>query len=158
MTAEMKTPNCRVPLWEAVTFAFFFFFFSSRRRHTRLQGDWSSDVCSSDLAQEGEQALLVIQAAQRDLDGAQAQVDHLGLERIELHGQRVVGDGADGGVDHVQQGDAGDVGQALGRQRAQLLYAQVHAQGRSEEHTSEPQSPCNLVCRLLLEKKKNNTT
>src|SRR3989454_5897107 len=29
--------------------SFFFFFFSSRRRHTRLQGDWSSDVCSSDL-------------------------------------------------------------------------------------------------------------
>src|SRR5256885_11595256 len=28
---------------------FCFFFFSSRRRHTRLQGDWSSDVCSSDL-------------------------------------------------------------------------------------------------------------
>src|SRR5205807_7058625 len=27
------------------------FFFSSRRRHTRLQGDWSSDVCSSDLLQ-----------------------------------------------------------------------------------------------------------
>src|SRR2546426_12536328 len=31
-----------------------------------------------------------------------------------------------------------------------LLYA------RSEEHTSELQSPCNLVCRLLLEKKKKN--
>src|SRR5256885_1349151 len=30
-----------------------FFFFSSRRRHTRLQGDWSSDVCSSDLALAG---------------------------------------------------------------------------------------------------------
>src|SRR5256885_15785664 len=28
---------------------------------------------------------------------------------------------------------------------------------RSEEHTSELQSPCNLVCRLLLEKKKSNT-
>src|SRR2546426_5119071 len=27
-------------------------------------------------------------------------------------------------------------------------------EGRSEEHTSELQSPCNLVCRLLLEKKK----
>src|SRR5256885_16749689 len=27
-----------------------FFFVSSRRRHTRLQGDWSSDVCSSDLS------------------------------------------------------------------------------------------------------------
>src|SRR5256885_13065597 len=29
------------------------------------------------------------------------------------------------------------------------------AAGRSEEHTSELQSPCNLVCRLLLEKKKH---
>ena len=29
------------------------------------------------------------------------------------------------------------------------------ANGRSEEHTSELQSPCNLVCRLLLEKKKH---
>src|SRR5256885_3319660 len=29
--------------------------------------------------------------------------------------------------------------------------------GRSEEHTSELQSPCNLVCRLLLEKKKIRT-
>src|SRR5205807_4345355 len=33
-----------------VIVVFFFFFFSSRRRHTRLQGDWSSDVCSSDLS------------------------------------------------------------------------------------------------------------
>src|SRR2546429_7800721 len=30
--------------------SFFFFFFSSRRRHTRCSRDWSSDVCSSDLA------------------------------------------------------------------------------------------------------------
>src|SRR5437762_9360674 len=29
------------------------FFFSSRRRHTRYIGDWSSDVCSSDLAERG---------------------------------------------------------------------------------------------------------
>src|SRR3989454_12608596 len=38
----------------------FFFFFSSRRRHTRLQGDWSSDVCSSDLRGGGvaENAVL----------------------------------------------------------------------------------------------------
>src|SRR2546426_3233404 len=31
-------------------------------------------------------------------------------------------------------------------------------QARSEEHTSELQSPCNLVCRLLLEKKKKDET
>src|SRR5256885_13239116 len=36
--------------------------------------------------------------------------------------------------------------------RDELALSQ--AQGRSEEHTSELQSPCNLVCRLLLEKKK----
>src|SRR5205807_5658630 len=35
----------------------FFFFFSSRRRHTRLQGDWSSDVCSSDLYRQGWRAI-----------------------------------------------------------------------------------------------------
>src|SRR2546426_11774826 len=34
------------------------------------------------------------------------------------------------------------------------LCAAAHL--RSEEHTSELQSPCNLVCRLLLEKKKDN--
>src|SRR5207248_8743071 len=34
-----------------VFFFFFFFFFSSRRRHTRSYGDWSSDVCSSDLVE-----------------------------------------------------------------------------------------------------------
>src|SRR5256885_7601280 len=32
--------------------------------------------------------------------------------------------------------------------------ATIPQKGRSEEHTSELQSPCNLVCRLLLEKKK----
>src|SRR5256885_5276992 len=35
-----------------------FFFFSSRRRHTRLQGDWSSDVCSSDLSLTTEYAVV----------------------------------------------------------------------------------------------------
>src|SRR5256885_10510580 len=35
----------------------------------------------------------------------------------------------------------------------------LHPSGaRSEEHTSELQSPCNLVCRLLLEKKNNPAT
>src|SRR2546426_7463162 len=34
----------------------------------------------------------------------------------------------------------------------------VRGVDRSEEHTSELQSPCNLVCRLLLEKKKTHST
>src|SRR6266566_9207359 len=40
---------------------FFFFFFSSRRRHTRLQGDWSSDVCSSDLGAGADPELATLQ-------------------------------------------------------------------------------------------------
>src|SRR5256885_11569222 len=36
---------------------------------------------------------------------------------------------------------------------SQVASADVLGQQRSEEHTSELQSPCNLVCRLLLEKK-----
>src|SRR5256885_4399910 len=44
------------------------------------------------------------------------------------------------------------------RGREQILNVHMRkipvGQDRSEEHTSELQSPCNLVCRLLLEKKK----
>src|SRR5256885_8495323 len=68
-------------------------------------------------------------------------------------------------VEKVHEGKA----EQIGRQR--LLHLQrrgVQGLGdageggdigidRSEEHTSELQSPCNLVCRLLLEKKKNKT-
>src|SRR5256885_8570076 len=45
-----------------------------------------------------------------------------------------------------------------GVQREGALHADTEADLRSEEHTSELQSPCNLVCRLLLEKKNNITT
>src|SRR5256885_7136772 len=42
------------------------------------------------------------------------------------------------------------------RPRPPILAAAIRrGTYRSEEHTSELQSPCNLVCRLLLEKKKN---
>src|SRR2546426_9324709 len=48
---------------------------------------------------------------------------------------------------HVKRFDRGWV--AVHHHRAVVLTRK-----RSEEHTSELQSPCNLVCRLLLEKKK----
>src|SRR5256885_10167392 len=38
--------------------------------------------------------------------------------------------------------------------KAARIFLPARAAMRSEEHTSELQSPCNLVCRLLLEKKK----
>src|SRR2546426_2258024 len=45
-----------------------------------------------------------------------------------------------------------DVARDHGFHRVDLV--QLFGRDRSEEHTSELQSPCNLVCRLLLEKKK----
>src|SRR2546426_7229218 len=39
-----------------------------------------------------------------------------------------------------------------------FALARIRLDQRSEEHTSELQSPCNLVCRLLLEKKKKKDT
>src|SRR5256885_12114547 len=47
--------------------------------------------------------------------------------------------------------------EVLVAERGEVLHLRVEPI-RSEEHTSELQSPCNLVCRLLLEKKKNNST
>src|SRR5690348_17599515 len=98
------------------------FFFSSRRRHTRWTGDWSSDVCSSDLfAIENARLLEASRQWRRDLQRAVAQRTEE-LRRSELH--------------------------------LETLLAGI----RSEEHTSELQSPVHLVCRLLLEKKKSTTS
>src|SRR2546430_5953012 len=85
----------------------FFFFFSSRRRHTRFDCDWSSDVCSSDLASDSAPAMLPMSR------------------------------------------------NALARMSWPANAVSREASARSEEHTSELQSQSNLVCRLLLEKKKN---
>src|SRR5256885_11736604 len=61
---------------------------------------------------------------------------------------RLAHQGADGAVDiDLCRGIAMD---------AHLVLQRAAEDGRSEEHTSELQSPCNLVCRLLLEKKKRN--
>src|SRR2546426_2798665 len=99
-------------IYHVACFYLDFFFFSSRRRHTRLQGDWSSDVCSSDLPFAEEPEL-------------HSPTTWLKPELVaEVEFQQWTPDG--------------------------MLRAPI----RSEEHTSELQSPCNLVCRLLLEKKK----
>src|SRR5690606_40758200 len=49
-------PACLVKY--AVAFVIIVFFFSSRRRHTSFSRDWSSDVCSSDLAEPRDSRIL----------------------------------------------------------------------------------------------------
>src|SRR2546426_2856179 len=125
-------------------FIFFFFFFSSRRRHTRLQGDWSSDVCSSDLLMLPGGHLLSVLIFFPAV-GALALImlrgdDHKYIRLIAM-------------VVSVAE----FLFSLLMLPRVPIGTAGYHLEEfakRSEEHTSELQSPCNLVCRLLLEKKK----
>src|SRR5215208_7533018 len=54
------------------------FFFSSRRRHTRWPRDWSSDVCSSDLVEDGGRAAVQrVVVARRDV----ADIAHVRRQR-----------------------------------------------------------------------------
>src|SRR3989475_12325594 len=55
---------------------YLFFFFSSRRRHTRFDCDWSSDVCSSDLAGGTDQR------AERDGGGRRCPTARASLRRV----------------------------------------------------------------------------
>src|SRR5205814_7460760 len=106
------------------------FFFSSRRRHTRCLSDWSSDVCSSDLPVLG--ALLV-----------NAANTYLNDENLKAWAALALLAAAAGAI---------PPGVFLARRLQGLRGVLV---GRSEEHTSELQSLRHLVCRLLLEKKKD---
>src|SRR5256885_6628253 len=80
------------------------FFFSSRRRHTRLQGDWSSDVCSSDLeALDRPSAISLAErmdAVPRLLEEGRQRPRRVPGHAEPLHGERVEfprGQGALGG-------------------------------------------------------------
>src|SRR5256885_5408461 len=81
--------------------------------------------------------------------------------QLELPDRRVGGHLPRGG----QRGHQLAVGRADDQGFVDLVQQHeigAHVEGmrvqRSEEHTSELQSPCNLVCRLLLEKKKQHST
>ena len=57
----------------------------------------------------------------------------------------------------LAQVDMDSLGLDAGENLLAEAEAAIDGQNRSEEHTSELQSPCNLVCRLLLEKKNTPT-
>src|SRR5256886_10136796 len=104
------------------------FFFSSRRRHTRFDCDWSSDVCSSDLESKHADIGISLPGTSEE-PRAPVYVD--GKLKVTLKGDSIVTDF--------------------------LKMLEEYVETRSEEHTSELQSQSNLVCRLLLEKKKHKS-
>src|SRR2546430_11313903 len=114
-----------------------FFFFSSRRRHTRFDCDWSSDVCSSDLAN-------IATSLRQEMGKPQSRMELLVrlLREFERDYNRFVLEGVASVVT-----------------RFEVFSSYAHGKRvrvRSEEHTSELQSQSNLVCRLLLEKRNKN--
>src|SRR5699024_11810193 len=104
----------------------------SRRRHTRSKRDWSSDVCSSDLAKACFLPPEPTVPGQRSA-GAVTGADTL---------QDCLEQGINAATEAVREAgfEAGD--------KPELKAADAPA--RSEEHTSELQSRFDLVCRLLL--------
>src|SRR5438034_9172798 len=150
-----------------ILFIFFFFFFSSRRRHTRSLCDWSSDVCSSDLARRVARAqsgwlpacgyiylwrdshgsrwmsirlLALIPVAAAISLALSAAVDAVALPLfLDTTGTILATALAGPGVGIA----TGVVTSAVNTLRNPTFW-------RSEEHTSELQSHSDLVCRLLL--------
>src|SRR3989449_2723600 len=107
----------------------FFFFFSSRRRHTRCSRDWSSDVCSSDLTTSS---------------GCGSNVTSRLVRRPACSARRT-----------TSRSTAWCPRWIPSNVPTVATVATPLSVIRSEEHTSELQSRLHLVCRLLLEKKKN---
>src|SRR5690625_7700563 len=96
------------------------FVFASRRRHTIWPRDWSSDVCSSDLARQGGVVVVL-----HDLALAARYCDRLVL----LQGGRVVAEGSAGQVLSADQ----QIGRASCRERESIWGVGVtdHKQRRS---------------------------
>src|SRR5260370_19550114 len=65
-------------------FTLSYFFFSSRRRHTRFKCDWSSDVCSSDLASQTAGNLNVVVVGWNDTQAAVSKVSDTAGNRYAL--------------------------------------------------------------------------
>src|SRR5699024_11269388 len=114
----------------------FFFFFSSRRRHTRSKRDWSSDVCSSDLKVTevsigpASEWILTDEDYSRAAKGLASLLEESMKKMKQSEAKELTKDFIEGDLEKLE------------------------ARQRSEEHTSELQSRFDLVCRLLLEKKK----
>src|SRR5690625_5324022 len=121
------------------------FFFSSRRRHTRWPRDWSSDVCSSDLALVvtrqcpcGSEGTWLCPGCAAQLAAAPLRVESCCEALQHLSAARVLPQGPllPAGVDHTPLLPVLALGEYAGDLQRLIL--------RSEEHTSELQSRGHL--------------
>src|SRR5437016_12932521 len=100
-----------------------FFFFSSRRRHTRLVSDWSSDVCSSDLARSQHDFTVACRISAR---GQQRNQSHaaalvvLAIFLLELRAER----------GHCE------IGRASCRERCRSRWSPYHEKKKEEKRVN----------------------
>src|SRR6266446_8420584 len=112
------------------------FFFSSRRRHTRLQGDWSSDVCSSDL-----RITRLRQRIQHLEDQHQQLADEAALEaelRVILGRLEDFAAKVHEGLEDVDWSRKREIIRAL-VQRVEVTQEQVQVVFRVDPHYGEPE-------------------
>src|SRR2546430_16870559 len=84
------------------------FFFSSRRRHTRFDCDWSSDVCSSDLLETGEDVSRGVRVTGREgavVAGVHGLEHREGLAATRLTDDDALGSHTEGIPDEVHDRD-----------------------------------------------------
>src|SRR3989454_5712426 len=126
------------------------------RNACALGAAWfGDDTMTPDVRVHGRTAPLeqALDEAARLLRAAQRPLVYLAAD-LSCEAQReavALGDRLGAMLDSVSSGAAAGILAAQRRGRAAATLGEIR---RSEEHTSELQSPCNLVCRLLLEKKK----
>src|SRR5207237_1872678 len=101
-------------------------------RHTRFKCDWSSDVCSSDLPEEG---IALVRTFAPEMDRRRAAEIHRLASGYPFWIKTLAAEGPD-----ISGSATAFSLQGLSVDAARLV-------GRSEEHTSELQSHLNLVCR-----------
>src|SRR5262249_56512602 len=107
------------------------FMFSSRRRHTRLVSDWSSDVCSSDLAAEPAGAgALPWRAPARD-PGAEGGAADEG--RLPQWKERRRGDGGGAAEDRGAAGEGAQIGRASCRERGGIAVRAAEMENEDAE-------------------------
>src|SRR5256885_4148920 len=139
------------------------------RAHRKALGDRRPRVGLDLLEPEGDPLVLLVDVEDLRLEvlplledlrrmADAARPGHVGDVQEAVHAGLELDERAEvGQVAHLAR-DARPGVVALLDRRPRVGLDLLHPERRSEEHTSELQSPCNLVCRLLLEKKKKEHT
>src|SRR6266516_5718786 len=93
----------------------FFFFFSSRRRHTRSYGDWSSDVCSSDLGTYAKLGKFIDEGFRLKVEMLGGKLGGRAIEYVQVDDESEPAKGTD------------NMNRLVGREKVDVVVGTVHS-------------------------------